>query len=96
MDEPRAERGPSTVRPEYRSLHKYLRDRYAQTVVLTFAQIEDLLGAALPEDARLRAGWWTDQGTDDTSPQSQAWLAANRSAVPNLRARIVTFERGSA
>jgi len=39
---------------EYRSLHKYLDSRYADTVVLRFAEIEDLLGFALPHRARLR------------------------------------------
>src|SRR5437899_11157843 len=32
------------VPAEYRSLHKYLDGRYADTVVLRFAEIEDLLG----------------------------------------------------
>ncbi len=33
---------------EYKSLYEYLEHRYANTVVLTFAQIEDLLGFTLP------------------------------------------------
>ena len=37
---------------EYRLLFKYLRDRYANRVVLTFSEIEDLLGFELPEGAR--------------------------------------------
>jgi len=40
------------VPAEYLSLHKYLENRYADTVVLTFSQIEDLLGFVLPESAR--------------------------------------------
>lgn len=34
----------SSVKAEYRGLHKYLRDRFADTVVLTFGEIEELLG----------------------------------------------------
>ena len=78
----------------YGSLEKYLKDRYADTIVLTFAQIEDLLGFALPDDARRQIAWWT--GTDETgapSDQSSSWAQANRTATPNLAARIVRFER---
>ena len=81
----------STVKAEYQGLHKYLRDRFADTVVLTFAEIEDLLGAALPEEARRHAEWWTDAGGD--SVQAQAWIQAHRTAAPNLLASAVTFGR---
>ena len=37
-----------SVPAEYKGLHKYLRERFAQTVVLTFAEIEDLMGGTLP------------------------------------------------
>ena len=82
--------GPA-VPKEYAGLHKYLRDRFAQTVVLTFAEIEDLNGSHLPEAAR-QHGWWTGPG-DDSAPQSRTWIEADRTAVPNFLARIVTFER---
>jgi hypothetical protein len=78
----------------YAGLHKYLHDRFAQTVVLTFAEIEDLLGFALPDAARKDRGWWLDPGAGGApQPQSLSWSEANRTAVPNLLARIVTFER---
>jgi hypothetical protein len=44
---------------EYELLYKYLRDRYANRVVLTFAEIEDLLGFSLPVDARVQQMWWS-------------------------------------
>jgi hypothetical protein len=93
MDESAPRPRTANVSPEYRALHKYLRDRYAETVVLTFMQIEDLLGASLPEAARVETAWWTNSATDQTSPQSQAWIAADRTATPNLPAHIVRFER---
>ena len=37
---------------EYRALYAYLEHRYASVVVLTFEQIEGLLGFALPTPAR--------------------------------------------
>jgi len=37
----------------YTSLYQYVENRYANTVVLTFAHIEDLLGFPLPDSARV-------------------------------------------
>jgi hypothetical protein len=81
------------VTAPYRPLHKHLVDRYAETVVLTFAEIDDLLGGGLPDVARLQADWWADVNADGSvSPQSQSWTAARRSSTPNLLARKVTFK----
>ncbi|MEO8483464.1 MAG: hypothetical protein ABI634_14725 [Acidobacteriota bacterium] len=76
----------------YRPLLKYLDQRFADTVVLTFTQIEDLLGFALAAEASMQETWWTDGG-EPPSVQSAAWTKAQRSAVPNLRARSVAFSR---
>lgn len=75
---------------KYRFLHKYLDERYADIVVLTLRQIEDLSGFALPSAAHTNADWWThatDQGWSD------AWTMALRTARPNLIAGHVVFER---
>jgi hypothetical protein len=80
------------VPAEYQLLHKYLDDRYAATVVLTFEQIEALQGRALPAIARTDAAWWTAAPLV-AMRHSDAWTVANRSAVPNLPALTVTFER---
>jgi hypothetical protein len=79
---------------QYELLHKYLRDRFANRVVLTFAEIEDLLGFSLPAPARARVVWW--DGGDfacDPSSQSLAWTLAGRTATVNLPAEVVVFER---
>ena len=78
----------------YLLLYKYLEGRYANTVVLTFAEIEDLLGFTLPEQARLHREWWTAAAI--TIPDySDSWTLASRTAVPNLQARTVVFERAA-
>jgi hypothetical protein len=78
----------------YLLLYKYLDQRYADRLVLTFAQIEDVLGFALPDAARLRREWWTDAAPDaGGSNYSDAWILAKRTAVPNLPARTVVFAR---
>ena len=76
---------------EYRALYAYLEHRYAAVVVLTFEQIEALLGFALPTPARTEHEWWTT--TVETRRHSVAWTEAGRTAAPSLAAGIVTFER---
>lgn len=76
----------------YPSFYGYLEKRYADLVVLTFGQIEDLLGSALPEQARTHAEWWTTS-VPSTTRYSDAWRLAGRTAKPNLLAGNVAFER---
>jgi hypothetical protein len=81
---------------EYVLLYNYLENRYANTVVLTFAQIEDLLGFVLPEQARLHQEWWTNAIKNPVAPDySDSWILARRTAIPNLVAQIVVFERAA-
>lgn len=82
------------IASRHRVFHKYLDERYADTVVLTFAQIEDLLGGTLPASARADPGWWTGAQDQNAELQcSDAWRLAHRTAVPNLPAGHVSFER---
>jgi hypothetical protein len=62
------EQSTTHVPGEYRALYSYLEHRYV--VVLTFEQIEALLGFALPTPARIEREWWT--GTVDTQRLSAA------------------------
>lgn len=89
-----AVRRVARVPGKYAALHEYLANRYADNVVLTFAQIEDLLGSALPDSARARDEWWTGADSDaEKSLYADAWILAGRTARPNLLARTVEFER---
>ena len=89
-----APRPRAVVTGAYAALYKYLADRYADTVVLTFAEIEDILGFTLPDVARLRAEWWTDPDPDSPRPiYSDSWVLASRTAQPNMLAMIVVFDR---
>jgi hypothetical protein len=86
----RAKAGP------YRSLFEYLDKRYADTVVLTLQQVEDLLGVALPAVALTDPAWWSNTGTGASDTLwSDAWTLANRTAQPRLQAKTVVFERVS-
>jgi hypothetical protein len=83
------------VSGKYSSLYTYLEKRYADTVVLTFDQIESLLGFPLPDGARTQGEWWTRAGdsTPNAGDYCDAWILAGRTATPNLLARTVHFER---
>ena len=77
---------------EYQLLYKYLRDRFANRLVLTFGEIEDLLGFSLPAPARIELRWWSSP-VGPRSVQSKAWMLADRTATVNLMAQCVVFER---
>ena len=81
---------------KYLLLYNYLEHRYANTVVLTFAEIEDLLGFPLPDQARREQEWWTDARVPVAGQShTDSWILASRTAIPNLIARTVVFERAS-
>jgi len=81
---------------KYLLLYKYLHDRYADTVVLTFGQIESLLGCALPDRARRSRQWWTNSApTAAGTNYSDSWILASRIPTRNLLAQTVAFERAS-
>jgi hypothetical protein len=84
---------PPPLTGKYALLYKYLENRYAETVVLTFAQIEDLIGFRLPDQASRQTEWWTAEAPTEASSHSQAWTLASRTASPNLMARTVAFDR---
>ena len=86
-----APRGPAMAGP-YVLLHNYLQHRFANTIVLTFSEIEDLLGFRLPDQARRQREWWTGA---EASGHSDAWKLARRTALPNLLAQTVVFDRAS-
>jgi hypothetical protein len=79
---------------KYQLLYEYLENRYANNVVLTFGQIEDLLGFTLPDPARVDKEWWTIADVNVAEARcSDAWTLARRTATPNLLAQTVVFER---
>jgi hypothetical protein len=74
------------------ALHEYLKNRYSDVAVLTFAQMEELLKSPLPAAAKRDLAWWN--GDDETNfEHANSWRLANRSAVPNLTAQTVRFAR---
>jgi hypothetical protein len=80
------------VSGEYRPLTTYLEHQHSARVVLSFIDLEALLGFPLPAVARSDGRWWA--GTDmNDDHHAESWAAADRRATPNLLARTVAFER---
>lgn len=78
-------------RPErvYSPLGDYLRTVSAEEdAVLSFVDVEALIGRSLPPAARANEAWW---GSIPRQPQSRAWLRADRRASVDLTAETVTF-----
>lgn len=80
---------------KYDPLAKFLEDsaRTEGTAILSFAQIQDLMGRALPLSARKYRSWW---GNDSYHVQAVAWQAAGwRVFKVDMARHVVTFIRAS-
>lgn len=78
----------------YKPLHTFLTGRFADRIVLTFGQMEDLLGFPLPAAARQQPAWWDlPEAGGVRSEQAESWTSASRTATANLQAATVLFER---
>ena len=80
---------------EYRPLHKYLEDRYADTVVLRFAEIEGLIGFALPDLARQRQDWWgnADGDGEPSLSRGRGFALQDRQGQPHRSDRRIRARR---
>ncbi|MBM0743838.1 helix-turn-helix transcriptional regulator [Phormidium sp. CLA17] len=59
---------------KYQPLLEYLLQEDRPEIVLTFADIETLMGAPLPESARHNRAWWSNRSKG--ALQSTAWMSA--------------------
>lgn len=81
---------------KYHPLQDYLGAAPAPLLRLTFAQIERILGASLPESARRHAAWWANERVG-THSHARAWLDAGyRTQRLDLNAGTVEFTRTGA
>jgi len=77
---------------KYHPLYAHLREGDEDTLTLTFAQVEALMGVPLPASARARRGWWSNRAAG--SPQSAAWTEAGyRVEDVDLARDRVTFRK---
>ena len=82
-----------TERGKYAPLFRHLCALDADRWYATFADIEALLGFALPDSARNHRPWWANQ-TNGGHGHALAWQAAGwRTSAVNLLAESLVFER---
>ena len=75
----------------YDKLKHFLSNAKGADVDMTFAQIEGVLGRALPPSAFVHRAWWSNN--PDNNVMTKAWLAAGYQTVDvDMGARTVTFE----
>jgi hypothetical protein len=78
---------------DYNALRDYLAKQKLPELVLSFEQIEEIIGAALPRAAQ-RASWWeTLRSPQEKMPQREACLAAGYIATRLPDGRHVRFDR---
>jgi hypothetical protein len=78
----------------YDPLQRKLESMGAQTVRLTFPEIEALLGRQLPASAYKFSAWWGNESSRKAGhTQAIAWLNARLKARVSLKQRAVEFNR---
>ena len=78
---------------DYDRLRDYLKGKAVPELVLSFAEIEEIIGAALPRAAQ-RASWWdTLRSPQEKMPQREACLAARYVATRMPDGKSVRFKR---
>lgn len=77
---------------KYESLAKHLARSGAHELVMTFAQLEQILGAPLPASARTHRPWWANSAHGHV--QSKGWLDAGyQSERVDLEGETLTFKK---
>ncbi|MDE2376834.1 hypothetical protein [Bradyrhizobium sp.] len=78
---------------DYGTLRDYLKRQKQMEFVLSFDEIEEIIGTALPRAAQ-RASWWdTTRSPDIQMPQREACLAAGFAATRLPDGKSVRFRR---
>src|SRR5258708_34614421 len=84
---------PSEIRVnDYDLLRNYLKKQKLPEFVLTFAEIEEIIDAALPR-ASHRASWWeTLRSPQEKMPQREACLDAGYMPTRHPHSKTMTFQ----
>ncbi|MER1999519.1 MAG: hypothetical protein ABS882_07070, partial [Lysinibacillus sp.] len=73
---------------KYEPLYKFLESKESNRLIMTFKEVEEVLGFTLPESASKYMAWW-----DGSSQHTQAysWTRAGFKANPSLKEKKVEF-----
>lgn len=78
---------------KYDPLILHLASYSGEALTLTFAEIEELLGEALPASARTHLAWWANTKSDSTHSWAYRWTALGWHARADLPGERVSFAR---
>ncbi len=79
---------------KYDPLTLYLIAQKGQLIVLTFGEIEKIIGATLPKSAHDFREWWANEDPGGAHVQSKAWLSGGYKVDSvDLTRERVNFER---
>ena len=77
---------------KYEPLEIYLLTRQADEVAATFAEIESIIGARLPNTAHTHRAWWSNNPSNNVMTKS--WLSAGyQTERVDMTARKLVFRR---
>ena len=78
---------------DYEALGEYLKKQTLPELILSFAEVEEIIGAVLPRAAQ-RASWWDSlRSPQEKMPQREACLAAGYVATRMPDGTRVKFKR---
>lgn len=73
---------------KYNPLHQFLKLNNSIRIMITFSEVEAILGFTLPKSAYKYAAWW-DGASQHT--QAYSWTEAGYKANPRLNEKQVEF-----
>ncbi len=78
---------------KYDPLKRFLEARTTQSLPMSFAEVEKVLGAKLPSSASAYQAWWANEATG-SHVQARSWMAAGyQTEQVDLAARHLVFKR---
>jgi hypothetical protein len=78
---------------KYAALHTHLSRRNGRPEMLTFEDIESIIGRSLPQSAVKHRSFWANDNQDH-HPHARAWMKAGyRVAYVDRDEKVVRFER---
>lgn len=79
---------------KYEPLERFLKSRHTEEVPMTFAEIEKVIGRALPEKASGHRAWWSNNPSNNV--MTKAWLAAGyQTERVDMASRRLVFRRAT-
>ncbi len=77
---------------KYGALGEYLRGQPGNTIALSFAQIERIIGSALPPNSQNSPAWWSNAPGNNV--MTKVWLDAGfKSEKVDIKGRTLVFRR---